>query len=381
MVAKYDERAGLPSASNWHRYVKCAGSFQLEQEAIKLGQEAYKENSHAAHRGELIHAWLAGIPDEEGNEIKLNESEQQTAEFLQERATEQKVRIFGDEPTQQLAEKRLWLTLKGQHVLSGRFDRVVYTPTVALCQDFKTGWKEPDPAEQNAQLKVLAVLVALHMPETLREVVVQIISGPFGVTEARYDLPALGQAYGDIRATLEKINAIDAPLTPGPEACQWCPAISICQAVRNISAPVTKLQVSALPEDGPRAAQLLDEVSLIRKLCDGIEEHYAGKLTADPAYSLPGYAMVPGATRREVTSWESAHLRLNEYLEASELWGAASYRLGDIEKALGKKLKLKGGPLKEKLAEILHGLMETKQNAATLRRVKGEPKLVSLELP
>src|SRR5215469_3693567 len=135
MVAKYDERAGLPSASNWHRYVKCAGSFQLEQEAIKLGQEAYKESSHAAHRGELIHAWLAGIPDEDGNQIKLNESEQQTAEFLQERATEQVARIFGDQPTQQLAEKRLWFKLKGQRALSGRFDRVVFTASTALVQD------------------------------------------------------------------------------------------------------------------------------------------------------------------------------------------------------------------------------------------------------
>src|ERR1700745_754357 len=99
-------------------------------------------------------------------------------------------------------------------VLSGRFDRVIYTPTVALCQDFKTGWSEPDPAEQNAQLKVLAVLVALHMPPTLKEVIVQIISGPSGVTEARYDLRALAEAYSSILATLRAIHAVDAPLNP-----------------------------------------------------------------------------------------------------------------------------------------------------------------------
>jgi hypothetical protein len=55
--------------------------------------------------------------------------------------------------------------------------------------------------------------------------------------------------------------------------------------------------------------------------------------------------------------------------------------LGDLEKALGKKLKLKGAQLKEKLADILNGLIVEKQNAASLKRVRGEPKLVSLALP
>ena len=375
-----NERAGLPSASNWRRYEKCPGSFQLEQQAVKLGQDAFRYSAAAA-RGERIHAYLAGIADEDGNEIKLDASEQESANLLAERAQEQAQRIFGEERTQQLAEKRLWFKRKGRSVLSGQFDRVVYTSEVALCQDFKTGWSEPDPAEQNAQLKVLAVLVGLHMPETLREVIVQVISGPFGVSEYRLSIEGLAKAYGDIVTTLQKINAPNALLKPSPEACQYCPAINICQAVRDLAKPITKVQLSELPADGARAAKLLDEVALMRKLCDGIEEFYASKLTADPSYQLPGYAMVPGATRREVTSWEAAHLRLSEYLDGTELWGAANYRLGDIEKALGKKLKLKGPELKTKLGEILYGLITEKQNAASLKRVKGEPKLASLELP
>src|SRR5258707_9130285 len=95
--AAIDERMGLPSASNWRRYELCAGSWQLEQEAKRLKQEAHI-GSPAAKRGTLTHAWLAGIPDEEGNQIKLDDSEQQTANFLQERATDQVKRIFGDEP-------------------------------------------------------------------------------------------------------------------------------------------------------------------------------------------------------------------------------------------------------------------------------------------
>jgi RecB family exonuclease len=379
MTQSQDERLGMPSASSWRRYELCAGSWQLETEARVLGQSAH-ETSPAAERGALIHAWLAGEVDEDGTEIKLDDSEQQTASFLQERATEQVHRIFGDEPTLELAEKRLWLTVNGRKAASGRFDRVVYTPTVALVQDFKTGWSEPDPAEQNVQMKMLAVLVALHMPSMLREVVVQIISGPFGVSEARYNLAALANAYNEILGTLRAIQDPLAPLSPSPEACRFCSAINICQAVKNLIVPVAKTQVSALP-DGARGAKLLDEVELLQEHLDSIREHYVQRLTADPAYDLPGYAMVPGNIRREVVDWEAARQRLGEWLELDEINGAANYRLGDLEKALGRKLGLKGKPLKERMGEILRGLIEEKSNAASLKRVSCKPKLVSIELP
>jgi RecB family exonuclease len=376
---RLDEREGLPSASAWHRYELCAGSWQLEAEAKQLGQSAH-ETSPAAERGALIHAWLAGAVDENGTEIKLDDSEQQTADFLQERATEQVHRIFGEAPTQELAEKRLWLTLNGRKAASGRFDRVVYTPTVALVQDFKTGWREPDPAEQNSQMKVLAVLVALHMPSMLREVVVQIISGPFGVTEARYDLAALAKAYSEILATLRTIQDPMAPLNPSPESCRWCPAAAICQPCRDLLSPPTKFQVATLPEDPDRAAELLDEIAILEGAFEQIKKHYYQRLENDPAYQITNYALVPGVVRREVTDWTAARQRLAEWLDLSEIEDASNYRLGDLEKALGKKLKIRGKELKERMGEILRGLIEEKPNAASLKRTKGKA-LVTLELP
>src|SRR4029077_21024863 len=301
MTESQYERSGLPSASAWKRLESCPGSFQLQLEAEKLGQAAH-EDSPTPRRGSLIHAYLAGIPDEDGNEIKLDDSEQQTADFLQERATDQVHRIFGHEATLELAEKRLWLTVNGRKAASGRFDRVVYTPTVALVQDFKTGWSEPDPAEQNSQMKVLAVLVALHLPSVLREVVVQVISGPFGVSEARYDLAALAKAYNEILSTLRAIQDPLAPLGPSPEACRFCPAILICQAVKNLVMPVARTQVSALP-DGVRGAKLLDEVAILEKHFKEIKKYYEGRC-ADPTYNLPNYCLIPGNEVREIISLE-----------------------------------------------------------------------------
>jgi RecB family exonuclease len=372
-----DDRQNLPSASAFRRYELCAGSFQLEQEAKRLGQAAH-ETSPAAERGTLIHAYLAGEPDEDGKEIVLTDTERTTADFLQERAQGEVERIFGNESVEVLNEKRLWLKLNGQRMLSGRFDRVVYTLSVALIQDFKTGWREPDPAEQNAQMKVLAVLVALHLP-SVKEVIVQIISGPYGVCEARYDRSALAKAWEEIVGTLKAIQEPSAALSPSSEACQFCPAINICQAVKDLIVPVAKTQVSALP-DGARGAKLLDEVELLQEHLDSIREYYAARLTADPAFDLPGYAMVPGVVRREVRDWDAARQRLGEWLELDEINGAANYRLGDLEKALGKKLSLRGKELKERMNGILHGLVEERANAASLKRIKGKA-LVTIELP
>lgn len=364
-----DERRGLPSASAWRRYELCAGSYQLEGEARRLGQLAHIKTEFS-EAGDRIHARLAGEVDEDGNEIVLSESEAETADILQERSTEQVARIFGDEPSQQLDEKRLWLYDKGIPVLSGRFDRVVYTERVALVQDFKTGFSEPDPAEQNSQMKILAVLVAIAL-SSVREVVVQVISGPYGVTEARYDLPALGIAYCDIETTLKAIGDKHAALTPGVIQCRHCPGLLICGAVKDLIKPLVTLRVSALP-DGERAARLLDEVTLLKDHLEEIEKYYHGRMLLDPAYEIPGYGLVPGSVRREVTDWDQAHKRLSEFLEPTELWGAANYRLGDIEKALGKHLKLKGKALKDRVGEILQGLITEKQNGASLRRISGK---------
>jgi hypothetical protein len=369
-----DERLGLPSASRWRRYERCAGSWQLEQEARKLGQEAHT-GSPEAQRGELIHAWLAGIPGEDGKEIVLSESEAQTAEFLLERMTDQRIRIFGEEPVQQLVEKRLWLTLNGKKVLSGRFDRCIYTSFVALVQDAKTGWAEPDPAEQNAQLMVLAVLVALHMLAIglpLREVIVQIVSGPYGVTEARYDRAALKEAWDRIVATLRKLNDPKASLVAGITQCKWCPAQLICPANRDLLM-ITKPLISKLPETPREAGRILDEIAVLRMFFDEAEAFYKKRLNDDPTFRITHYELVPNAPRREITDVEKARLKLSEYLDEAELNRASKLTLGEIEDMLGKKLGVHGKDLKAKSNMILQGLVTEKTPKPSLKRTSNEP--------
>lgn len=102
MNEEIDERQGQPSASSFGRYQMCPGSFGLELEAKRLGQQAHV-SSKDSERGTRIHAWLAG------ESVELNEEEAITAQNLKDRAAEQISRIFGDNQYNELREKRIWL--------------------------------------------------------------------------------------------------------------------------------------------------------------------------------------------------------------------------------------------------------------------------------
>ena len=364
-----DDRLGLPTASPWRRRELCNGSYQLEAEAERIGQVA--GDSEAAASGTRIHAWLAGEKDQ-----TLSEPEAETASLLNDRGNEQIERIFQGREPEIRREQRLWMNLNGEPALSGRFDLLAFTPSqlprLALVIDWKTGFTEPDAAEQNSQMKILALLVGLSMP-TLEEVIVQIISGPYGVTEARYTMAQLAAVYDETVDLLRRISAPDAPLNPGPEQCKHCTAIMICQAVRDdVVRPMTKLRTSFLPEEPARAAQVLDDAEILARFIKDVKAFYADLLVKNPSLKIPGWEMVPGNVVREVTDWEKARERLREFLPVDQLNSAADYRLGELEKALGKKLKLNGAPLREKMNAILKGLYVENQNASSLKRVKAK---------
>jgi len=369
MDTDLDERRGLPSGSPWRRYELCSASFQLEQEAKRLGQEAYKQSDEATS-GKRCHAAMAG------EAVELDETEKTEVLFMRERADDQVKRIFGDSPVTDVRERRLWLDIGGRPVASGRADRVVISGKVALIQDFKFGFREPDPAEVNAQLKFLAVVAAMEYPQ-VHHVIVQIVSGPYGVTEARYDYKDLEAAYSNIRNTLRKINDPHAAFSPSVEACRYCPAVNICQATKDLVLPVAKLQHSSLP-DGDRAAKLLDECELLERHIEQIRAYYKGRLETESDYSVPGYGLAPGPQRRVVEDWKRARARLEEFVGPAQLEALANYSIPNVEKLLAKALKLRGKESSAKLGEILGELLSVKPGNLCLKRNKEQAKTAVL---
>jgi hypothetical protein len=307
--------------------------------------------------------------------VELCDEERTTAELLLGRATEQRRRIFGDTEVSELKEKRLWLRLNGRLVASGRFDRVLYTETLALVQDFKTGFSEPTEASQSAQMRFLAVLVALNLRK-VTEVVVQIISGPFGISEARYSVNDLVDLYRQIEATLASLEAPDAPLCPEPSICRKCPANLICPALKALVRPMVRTLESPLP-DGAQAAKLLDEIAIFEKHFEEVKAFYSNKLS-DPAYKIPGYALVPGAGRREITDWPTLRERLiASGLNSEQLDGPRS--ITELERAVGRCLQLGGLSAKDRFNQIAEGCVGKKEPAPSLKRISGTPKLKELQ--
>jgi hypothetical protein len=354
-----DERNGLPSASSFYRYQLCPGSWQMELKARELGVVAHSESA-AAMRGTLIHSYLAG------EAVQLEPKDRELAEFLRDRASAQVLRLFGSEKLSFLTEKRLWLKLGGRRpVLSGRFDKVYFTSKTALVQDFKTGWSEPLPAEQNAQMIVLAVLVGLSLP-SLEEIIVQVISRSHGVSEARYGVGELELAYNQIHSVLTRLSKADALLLPSVHACRYCPAILVCPAIQEAIKPMSQ-RVQVPPVGGPAAAELLDFIEILENHFAQVRKYYA-KILSERSDAIPGYSMVPGPGKRAVTDWEAASARLGEYLEPHIVKEAQAFKMTQLEAALGDTLGLSLKEAKLKFNQILEGLIEIKYPAPSLRR-------------
>ena len=332
----------------------------MEVKARELGIIA-NEGSEAATRGQKIHEWLAG------EEVSLEAQDLETAEFLHERANSQIRRIFPTQSVVEFVEERLWLKVGGKPVLSGRFDRVIRTGKVALIQDYKTGRRVPEPADINAQLKVLAVLLAINHP-SLEEVYVQIISRNHGISEAVYGIEDLHKAYDEIRSVLVKLWSKSAELNVGVEQCRYCPATLVCPALNAVVKPAVE-GARTLPE-GKEAAELLDLIALAENLFEAARKHYVAVLEKEPA-AIPGYELAPGVRRREITDWGQAVKRLVSVGVAPEcLQNAAQWRLSEVEALLATTLSLKPREAQGRFNELLADLIEWKTGAPVLKRLK-----------
>lgn len=249
---------------------------------------------------------------------------------------------------------------------SGRADRIYISGDTALIIDFKSGFSEPVSADLNAQLKVLAVLVAIKW-RTLKSVYVQIISGAHGISEHRYDVAGLYAAYQGIITTRRKLSEPGVALNPGEAQCRYCPAGLICPALKALSVSVSKIDFNVLP-DGVGAAQLLDRIVLLIDYLEEIRAYYRNRLRVEPDYSIPGYCLESGPPRRNVTDWVKARERLLEFIDQKDLDKLVLYSIPATEALLGKAIGVRGKMLRDQYARILGEVLELKTPEPTLKR-------------
>jgi hypothetical protein len=258
--------------------------------------------------------------------------------------------------------------------LSARFDRSVFSKEISLTQDFKTGYSEPDPVRLNAQMRVIAMLVALNLIRAghnkIKRFIVQIISMHYGVMEAEFSWAELAGLYDSTLATLASLESATAALQPSPEVCDKCPAILVCPAVQ-------RLVVRANPIDTTPAelARNLDKVAMIKEYCEQFEEFCKkGLLAEPPKFAIPGYEMAPGAETRKFTDIETAKSRMCE-LDPSvsdALNKLKTHTPPNYLKVYATFYNRDPKDCKEAFDKLMNGQIVTTQNKSSLKRVKNE---------
>ena len=367
MTSEPDPRLGLPSASGAWRRRHCLGSHNLIRALAEANKLLPQLDSPEAASGTRIHQALA-----QGNLAGdgLERGEKQTLESL--------VRLenlvltdwaSGQEWTLLGREMRLWLHDGFRPLCSGAADVIygtIHTHRM-LTIDYKTLFGAQDPAQTNDQLRELVALERANFP-ACAEFSVALLSPNTATSIARYDQLEAELALRLLRLSLEAAAEPSVPRTPGAW-CKYCPANAQCEEARNSSMVALSLSeaISAgryeLPL-GPKAAQLLDAISVALPVFEAIRKAYKEALREDPQ-AVPGYYLRDGKTRREIkdvaVAWHLATQRLE--LELDEFLFGCRLNLSALEGICSLK-----GLSKRDFNTLFRSVLSTKRNAPELTR-------------
>jgi hypothetical protein len=357
VIQSNDERAGLPSASEYDRLLQCRASYLLSRKASALGQAAH-QRSPEADLGTKKH--LASV---EGPEI-LSDRERGDWEACQAKREEFIKGWLGNsqEPFSSIKEERLWLRRGLWPLLSGQPDEVLRQGAKVAVLDFKFGnYRVTDPAD-NSQLAIYALLVSRE-DDTIEEVTVQILSPYFDFEPHTYTRAELDRLH---QAALVIINSLSDPGDPVPGAhCQFCPARLICSASRSEAETATLAKVIELPVGEP-AANLLSQIKRARSLFSEVESFYRQLLEREPG-AIPGWELVPGNMMRSIQDPVKALAHLAELFSVQEFLACCSVSVPELERAWSKKKGVPTYQVKEQLGRLLGSLLIEKRNAPSLR--------------
>jgi len=352
-----DERAGLPSASEYDRLLQCRASYLLSRKARAVGQVAH-EYSPAADLGTKKH-----LASTAGPEI-LSSEERADWEKVQAKREEFIKGWLGNsqEPFSSVKEERLWLRRGIRPLLTGKPDEVLRQGPRAAVLDQKFGSYRVEDPRKNVQLAVYALL-ASREDEAIEEVTVQILSPYHAFEPFTYSRAELDNLY---QSVLVVINSLSDPGEPIPGAhCQFCPARLICPAARTEAETATLAKVVELPL-GENAARLLTQIKRARSLFLEIESFYKRLLEREPG-AIPGWVLEPGAVRRTIDDPVKALEQLTELFSVQEFLACCSPSVPDLERAWSSKKGVSASQAKESFKRLLGALLTEKRNAPSLK--------------
>jgi hypothetical protein len=354
-----DERAGLPSASEYDRLLQCRASYLLSRKAYAVGQVAHQW-SPEADQGTKKH--LASV---EGPDI-LSDREREDWEQCQRKREEFIKGWLGNsqEPFSSVKEERLWLRRGLRPLLSGQADEVLRQGNRAAVIDQKFGsYRVADPAD-NLQLSIYALLVSRD-DDAIEEVTVQILSPHYDFEPFTYSRADLDRLHQSVLVVLGSLADPGEP-TPGRH-CAFCPARLICPAARNEAQSATLTKVIELPVGEP-AAKLLAQIRRAQALFKEIESHYKLLLEREPG-AIPGWGLVPGNIMRSIDDPVKVHAQVGELFSVQEFLACCSVSVPELERSWARKKGVPAAQTKESFKRFLGNLLVEKRNAPSLKTI------------
>jgi hypothetical protein len=356
-ITNGDERAGLPSASEYDRLLACRASYLMIRKAVAIGQVAHQW-SPAADLGARKH-----LASTEGPEI-LSEADREDWEKCQAKRDEFVKQWANAQPFNSIKEERLWLRRGIRPLLTGKPDEILKAGNRAAVLDQKYGnYRVADPAD-NTQLSLYALL-AIRDDDSIEEVTVQILSPHFDFQPFTYTRAELDCLY---QSVLVAINSLSDPGEPTPGAhCQFCPGRLICPASRNEAETAALAKAMELPL-GERAARLLTQIRRAQALFKEIEAFYRRVLEREPG-AVPGWGLVPGNIMRSIDDPVKVHAQFAELFSVQEFLACCTVSVPELERAWGRKKGSAAPQAKESFKRFLGDLLVEKRNAPSLKAI------------
>jgi hypothetical protein len=275
----------------------------------------------------------------------------------------------GGRPTE-YTEVRLWDTplssITGGKTYSGKFDLMLIDSSGqrAILIDYKSGWGEVPPADQNLQMRCYAALARINY--NVRSIIVAIVQPNKGKPSvAHYSETDLVESVKWIRATISACHEPGAPRKAAAAACKYCNAKSKCPEATEV---LMNLATGVIPSD---FASALEQTEIAKLVIKDIEQRAKAELEKDPA-CIPGWHLKPGNTRRTAPEVTNVQQRVVDLLPLEKFLPCCTVAIGKLEKAYSKSAGLKGETGKKALESRLGELIVKKQNAPTLARVGAE---------
>lgn len=424
MTNQPDERLGLPSGSSALEDSLCAGRYQLQRQWDEFCPETVEESASEDNGGPddidrdreagvRIHLLYAGKECPEASSAEHDRAEK--ARAVDEKIKSLWVSQWEFEPLgtiQEWREKRWWLHggLDAKPIYSGQTD-VVWIRGEAggsadiLVGDLKGLWGHHDSAPLNMQIRRYVALIAENIQSA-------------GFTELRSATaylnqpaksmnPVVTQFFADDIATavmemqmdVAAMTDPDAARTAGSVQCHRCRAKLICAEYQEAQAKVVHAvapMVKAVPltVQAPNIIEIatnkvtlaeslkaLSSEQLVRLLpwCPALEN--AAELARQEAKrrlridmdSVPGWQLVPNSPRARVEDVLTVFNRFAEgygvdSLTLTKLCSITKKALTDLLRA---KSGLKGGPLADKLDELLKDCVKMSQVQSSLEKING----------